>query len=382
MEHPSADASAAVPRLDRQHRPGELRLELSGAWTFSSLHRMEALLRDLPAAASGTVVFQCRAVTAFDLTGAWLLHRAARRLEDDGARTEVRDCAESQFRFMDLVRRWPGGSPPEPFPGQRLDTERLLQWLERIGQTVVDAVSDSGLALSQAARGLLHPNPLAFRETVRQVQETGLRAVPIVSLIAFLMGVVLTYQGARQLGYLGAEIFTVDLVAIAMLREMAGLITAIIVAGRSGSAFAATLGTMQLNDEIDAYRVVGVDPLNALVAPRIVGLLIALPLLTVLADIVGMGGAWLLSVATLEISTTQFFGRLQEAVELSDFLTGMVKVPCFALIIAAVGTLRGLEIERSAEELGRQTTRAVVQSISAVLLMDAVFSVAFAELGI
>jgi phospholipid/cholesterol/gamma-HCH transport system permease protein len=180
----------------------------------------------------------------------------------------------------------------------------------------------------------------------------------------------------------GAELLTVDLVAIAMWREMSGLLTAIIVAGRSGSAFAATLGGMQLREELDALRVIGVDPVSALVAPRMAALIVALPLLAVIANVVGLLGAWILGLAALDISTAQFLSRLRTAVDLNDFLVGLVKLPVFAVIIAGVGTLRGMEVKHSAEELGQKTTRAVVESITAVIIANAIFSVIFAELGI
>jgi len=189
------------------------------------------------------------------------------------------------------------------------------------------------------------------------------------------------YQGATQLQKFGADIFTVDLVAISVLREMGVLITAIMVAGRSGSAFAAQIGVMQVNEEVDAMRSLGLDPYELLVLPRVLGLLIALPLLTFLADIVGLVGAWFVSAALLDISWAQFLSRLEAVVTPHTFFIGLSKAPVFGLLIALVGCQRGMMVRASADEVGRQTTLAVVQSIFVVLVFDALFSVFFTTMG-
>jgi len=358
---------------------GSLVVELAGSWTFPFLSRMEDLLASLPRDPQPMIV-RCSAIEHLDITGAWLIRRTLGRLEAAGANVDMRDREGPQLHFLDLIEQWPGDAGETPSaPGP---LRRIGLWLDRLGVAAVNAVADVGRVLHLARQGLLRPTPLAFRETISQMYGAGLQAVPIVLLLAFLMGVVLAYQGGRQLGDFGAELMTVDLVAIAMWREMGGLVTAIIVAGRSGSAFAATLGTMRMNEELDALRVSGVDPMNALVAPRIVALVAVMPVLTILANVAGMFGAWTLASLTLDVSASQFLVRARDALELGDYITGMVRVPVFAAIIAAVATLRGLEVERSAEELGRQTTRAVVHAITGVLVADAAFSVAFAELGL
>jgi phospholipid/cholesterol/gamma-HCH transport system permease protein len=214
----------------------------------------------------------------------------------------------------------------------------------------------------------------------RHVYETGIQAIPIVALIAFLISVIVAYLGAQQLQQFGAEIFTVDLVAISVLREMGVLLTAIIVAGRSGSAFAAEIGVMRLNDEIDALQSMGVDYFEVLVMPRIVGLVIALPLLTVVADAMGLAGGALLSSLLLDISLGQFIPRVQDALAPTTFWAGMIKAPVFAILIAMVGCYRGLQVRDSSRELGRLTTVAVVQSIFLVIFADAVFAIVFVEL--
>jgi phospholipid/cholesterol/gamma-HCH transport system permease protein len=357
----------AGPDLEQAATAEALELRLSGDWSFASLASVERLLGGVVKPVSPPqVVLRCADLTRLDLAGALLLRRTARELQAAGAVVAIQGGDAVHRRLLDLVERWPGEvtDSPRRAPGVM---NRLRAAVVSLGQRTVDMISDVGRIASW---------------TLLQLDAAGVRAIPIVALVAFLMGVVLAYQGAIQLATFGAELLTVDLVAIAMWREMAGLLAAIIVAGRSGSAFAATLGSMQLREEVDALRVIGVDPLSALVAPRMAALLVALPVLTVLADVVGLFGAWVLSVATLDITTAQFLARLRVAVDLNDFLVGLVKVPVFAIIIAGVGTLRGMQVQYSAEELGRQTTRAVVESITAVIVADALFSVVFAELGI
>ncbi len=221
-----------------------------------------------------------------------------------------------------------------------------------------------------------------LKETIRQIDQTGVKAIPIVCLISFLMGLVMAYQGATQLEKFGATIFVVDLVTISVLREMGVLLAAIMVAGRSGSAFAASLGVMQLNEETDALRVMGLNPNQVLVLPRMLGLLIALPLLTVFADVAGLAGGLLLSTTVLDIGATQFIERAISSADVSTFMVGFVKAPVFALLIAAVATLRGMQVRSSAEQLGRLTTVAVVQAIFLIVLADGVFTVIFARYGI
>jgi phospholipid/cholesterol/gamma-HCH transport system permease protein len=221
-----------------------------------------------------------------------------------------------------------------------------------------------------------------LRETVRQIDQTGVKGIPIVFLISFLMGLVMAYQGALQLEKFGATIFVVDMVSISVLREMGVLLAAIMVAGRSGSAFAASLGVMNLNEEIDALRVMGLNPNQILILPRVFGLLIALPLLTLVADLAGLAGGMLLSTTVLDIGAIQFTERVLNGVDLKTFLVGISKAPVFALLIAGVATLRGMQVKSSADELGRLTTVAVVQSISLIIVADGIFTVIFARYGI
>jgi phospholipid/cholesterol/gamma-HCH transport system permease protein len=224
------------------------------------------------------------------------------------------------------------------------------------------------------------PGALRAPSIVRHVYETGITAIPIVSLIAFLISVIVAYLGAQQLARFGADIFVVDLVTISVLREMGVLLTAIIVAGRSGSAFAAEIGVMNLNEETDALRALGLNPIEVLVLPRVLALIIAMPLLTIIADAMGLAGGGLLSLLDLNIPLPQFMSRVRESLAPTTFWAGLIKAPVFAVLIAMVGTYRGMQVRESARELGRLTTVAVVQSIFMVILADALFAILFEKM--
>jgi phospholipid/cholesterol/gamma-HCH transport system permease protein len=213
------------------------------------------------------------------------------------------------------------------------------------------------------------------------IERTGLNALPIVGMISFLVGVVLAFQGADQLKRFGAQVLAINLVGISVLREMGILLTAIVVAGRSGSAFTAEIGAMQVNEEVDAMRVTGLDPMEVLVVPRVIALVIALPLLAFFADIMGLLGGGLMSIALADVSFAAYWRRLNDAVSLNTFLVGIVKAPVFALLIALVGCFEGLRVSGSAESVGRLTTKSVVEGIFLVIIFDALFSILFSYLG-
>ncbi|MDH3429505.1 MAG: MlaE family lipid ABC transporter permease subunit [Gammaproteobacteria bacterium] len=263
-----------------------------------------------------------------------------------------------------------------------IDEQRIRRGLESLGRGAASGLQDIGYIATTVMQGITTPSTLAFRETIRQVYQTGVQAIPIVCLISFLMGLVIAYQGATQLAKFGAEVFVADLVTISILREMGVIMAAIMVAGRSGSAFAASLGVMKLNEELDAMRVTGLNPNQVLVAPRVLGLMIALPLLTGFANLAGLAGGLILSTTVLDMSMIQFIDRAAASADLQTMFVGLVKAPVFALLIGAVGTLRGLQVTTSAEQLGRLTTVAVVQAITLIIAADAVFTFVFVRLGI
>jgi len=240
-------------------------------------------------------------------------------------------------------------------------------------------IGESAFAL---AKSLAQPKRIRWRPILYNIRSAGFDALPIVGLLSFLLGIVVAYQGADQLRQYGANIFVADLVGLSMLREFAPLITAIIIAGRSGSAYAAQIGTMAVTEEIDAMRTLGIVPQELLVLPKIIALIIALPLLTVFADVMGVLGGMLMARTQLGIGYGEFLERLSKAVSITSYLVGVGKAPVFAAIIAVVGCFQGFRTQGGADSVGRQTTRSVVQSIFLVIVADALFSIAFSVLDL
>jgi len=276
-----------------------------------------------------------------------------------------------------------------PAPAQALAVPRSPTALEGFGRSAVSTLTQWLAMLSfigEIALGLadwlVHPSRIRWRVVLFNLRSAGFDALPIVGLLSFLLGVVVAYQGADQLRQYGANIFVADLVGLSMLREFAPLITAIIVAGRSGSAYAAQIGTMTVTEEIDAMRTIGIEPMELLVLPKILALVIALPLLTVFADGLGIFGGMLMAQTQLGVGFGEFLDRLVKAVSLTSYFVGIGKAPVFAAIIVVVGCFQGFRTHGGADSVGRQTTRSVVQSIFLVIVADALFSVAFSVLGL
>ena len=232
------------------------------------------------------------------------------------------------------------------------------------------------------AKSVIEPKRIRLRPILFNIRTAGFDALPIVGLLSFLLGVVVAYQGADQLRQYGANIFVADLVGLSMLREFSPLITAIIIAGRSGSAYAAQIGTMAVTEEIDAMRTLGISPQEMLVLPKLIALIIALPLLTVFSDILGVFGGMLMARQQLDVGFVEFLDRFVKAVSPTAFMVGVGKAPIFAAIIAIVGCFQGFKTKGGADSVGRQTTRSVVQSIFLVIVADALFSIAFSMLDL
>jgi phospholipid/cholesterol/gamma-HCH transport system permease protein len=363
---------------------GRKRLLLSGRWTVAEAAALAPRLAEA-AGGGGTLTADASRIEALDLTGAWLLRSLERRLGDAGSRLEWAGGRPDQLAFIDRTEA--AGEPGPESAGASGDPVSGI--LGGIGRGVLQAREGAldllgfiGAVAAGYARVTGHLKRMRLPSVVRHVYETGLTAVPIVALIAFLIAVIVAYIGAQQLRKFGGEIFVVDLVTVSVLRELGVLLTAIIVAGRSGSAFAAEIGAMKLNDEVDALRAMGMDPVEVLVLPRVFGLVIALPALTIVADAMGLAGGALLSWFLVDIPFGQYLDRVQGSISDMTFWVGVIKAPVFAVLIALVGTLRGMQVRSSSRELGRLTTVAVVQSIFLVILADAIFAVIFMELDI
>jgi phospholipid/cholesterol/gamma-HCH transport system permease protein len=369
--------------LESQRTGDALTLRLSGAWNIDNVSQIEATLAQLQQQPSRKVTVDCTHLEAIDLSGAWLLRQALAPLQAHGSEIAYAGTAPAHFALIDELQKQSAEAAPtaEPAPFR---PHAAVVWLGRTSvrqfRQALGALGFFGRLTLTGLRALRSAHHLRMPSIARHVYETGIQAIPIVSLIAFLISVIVAYLGAQQLQQFGGDIFTVDLVAISVLRELGVLLTAIIVAGRSGSAFAAEIGVMRLNEEIDALQSMGVDYFEVLVLPRLIGLIIALPLLTILADAMGLAGGALLCSMLLDISLTQFIPRVQDALAPTTFWAGLIKAPVFALLIALVGTYRGMQVRDSSRELGRLTTAAVVESIFLVIFADAIFAIVFVEL--
>jgi len=360
-----------------------LLLELTGEWEARQFTAIDAQLAAVDLTGAQRVQIATAGLTSLDLSAAWALRRFLQRARAAGVAVGFRGAPPDQLRLLDAAVEEGGAAPAVPESlaekGALISIGRftvrsgadLMRWLTFFGRACVTFVS--GLGSAQRLR------PISI---VRHVYETGITAMPIVALIAFLISVIVAYLSAQQLRGLGVDIYVVDLVTIGVLRELGVLLTAIILAGRSGSAFAAELGSMQLNEEVDALIATGVDPFEVLVVPRVLGLIIALPLLTIIADLVGLTGGAVLCGYLLDMPLSQYLERVNESIASTTFWVGLMKAPVFALVIALAGCYHGMQVRGSARELGRQVTLAVVQAIFLVILADALFAVLFMKLDI
>lgn len=359
-------------------------MTLSGRWTTTRIAAVDQELRALEMPTSGQAIFDLSQVLALDTAGAWLVDRTERALQARGVTVTLRAVEATQAKLLDTVRANDGQCPePEAPPSA------FVAMVERVGRATVNAAAEGrdllnflGHSVIVMARSVVRPSRIRMTPLVHHIEQAGLNALPIVGLISFLIGIVLAFQGAEQLAKFGAQIFTVDIVAQGVLREMGVLLTAIMLAGRSGSAFTAQIGTMNVREEVDAMRTIGIDPMEVLVLPRLWALVICLPLLTFFANVMGLLGGAIMATIVLDVTFFQFARQLSGAVTMWTFWIGLIKAPVFGFIIGLVGCYEGMRVSGSAESVGRMTTRAVVESIFLVIVLDALFSILFAVIGV
>jgi phospholipid/cholesterol/gamma-HCH transport system permease protein len=381
LKDPKAEPKPGWARV-RQGTEGAV-LELGGSWTTETAGELDAELRRLAAGPAKIARIDLGAVGAFDTAGALLVRRLQRELAERGLTVALTGAKPSQASLIETVARH---ETPLPLPPARL--AYVLVVLERIGRATMIALSTGrdllnflGLSVVTGLRALRHAGRFRPASLVSHMEQTGLDALPILGLLSFLIGVVTAYQGIDQLARFGAQIFTVNIVGIGILREMGILITAIIVAGRSGSAFTAQIGTMKVNEEVDAMRTIGLDPIEVLVLPRLLALVLVMPLLTFFADMMGILGGAVMSSVSLDISLVQFARHLRTAVSISSLWVGLIKAPLFGFVIALVGCFEGLRVSYSAESVGQRTTAAVVESVFLVIVLDAILSIFFSAVN-
>ena len=375
---------AKVPAtLAIEHGPA-LHVAAGGDWVISEVAELDVRLRDLSAAAARSATIDARQITHLDTAGSWLLLRTQRALEQEGLPQPELLVPP---HYADLIGKVRDGLDFGAAPSQRTGSW-LHVLLDRVGCETMRILAQGyqivgflGQISIETTEAILQPQRvLPWPALATQIEDCGLTALPILGLLAFLLGIVIAYQGAGQLKRFGAEIYTVNLLGVAVLREIGGLIAAIIVAGRSGSAFTAQIGTMRVNDEIDAMQTMGLNLVELLVLPRVLALMIVLPLLTLYADMMGLFGGYIMTYSDLGLTFPAFLTQLQSAVTLSTLMVGLIKAPVFAAIIGLVGCFEGLRVERNAESVGRLTTRSVVESIFLVIVFDAGFSILFSVL--
>lgn len=353
----------------------------SGDWTLGALeHRSVRLPADF--APGPALRLDGTDIEHLDTSGALQLLNIIAELEQRGVTLKSSAFRAEHQALLDLIaeRLHSAGTVTPP---------ASLHPLEQLGREVVRKLWHAAAFLSfigevvlSLLRVLVHPWQLRWRALLSDIESAGVHALPIVALLAFMMGVVIAYQGGQQLKTYGANIFIVELVALTMLRELAPLITAIIVAGRTGSAYTAQIGTMQVTEEIDALRTIGIRPIDLLVLPKLLGLVIVLPLLTVFADILSVFGGMVMAQTLLDVSFSDFLDRFPQVVTATSFLLGIGKAPVFAAIIALVGCYQGFQVRGGADSVGRHTTMSVVQAIFLVIAADALFSVALGSVGL
>ena len=373
----------STPAFSIQRSGNDARLVLSGMWTAAHAEAVEEqgdrLLTETGKA--GIVTFDTSGVVRLDTLGAWVLDRACAQMRTAGAKADFAGLSEAQrillheVAFHDLT-------PPKVRKGSALVGifADVGESMCSAGRDVTGGVAFLGGLIAAAGRTIAQPRRFRPTSVVFQLEAVGFYSVPIVALISFLVGCIIAQQGIFQLRRFGAVPFVVDLTGILTLRELGVLLTSIMIAGRSGSAFTAEIGSMKMREEIDALRVMGLDPMEVLVLPRILALIIALPLLTFIADMSALLGGGVVAWIYGGIGQEVFLSRLREAVGMNTFLVGIIKAPFMALVIGIIACIEGMAVKGSAELLGRQVTSSVVKSIFMVIVVDGLFAMFFAAI--
>lgn len=377
------DAIEVQASLDRGEADGVTRLAAHGAWTINNVAELEGAVDQAVALASGRVIVDLDAVRPIDTAGAWLIHRLCTDLSAAGATIELVGASDNTQRLLDAVKG--NARLPEGPASHRLSLTVIFSAIGRAtagaGRDLYDGSVILGGVMRGIARDIAHPSRFRFTSIVYHLDRTGFQAVPIIFLMSFLIGGIVAQQSAFQLRFFGADIYVVDLVGVLVLRELGVLLTAIMLAGRSGSAYTAEIGSMKMREEIDALHVIGLDPNEVLIMPRVIALVIALPMLTFIADMAALMGGAIVSFVYVDISFESFVLRLRDAVSMNTLTVGLIKAPFMGLIVGLIAANEGLKVRGSAESLGRQTTSSVVKAIFTVIVADGFFAIFFASIN-
>ena len=373
----------SVAKFDIDVDGGVLKLIAKGDWRARFLRSIDSKLRDFADDSVGRdLVIDMSAVERLDTTGAMMLQRTFYACDSRTGASKIVGAQDVHAALMTQIQNHLAPCHVTPF-----HPNPFLAVLDRLGAGVansyrvaIDLLEFIGFTLSTAFRVFTRPARFRWTSTFHHMEEAGLDAVPIIGLMSFLIGAVVAFMGAKILQLFNADIFTVELVGISVLREFGVLLSAILIAGRSGSAFTAQIGSMKIREEIDALRVLGLEPMEVLVLPRVIALVLMLPVLAFISAMLGMLGGLLVAWGAMDISPALFIARTQETILLNHFWAGLIKAPFFAFVIAVIGCFQGMRVEGSAESLGRRTTLSVVQALFLVIVIDAFFAMFFLEI--
>lgn len=384
-QKPMQQAGESGPMLEQSVRSGWLYLRATGSWTAPFAPLLECLVveAERSAGTSNHVEIDVSAVSQIDTFGAWLIERMRRNLAVDGGRTVMAGISPNDAGLIHEVRQI------EPVASTAVSPPMLLALFDRVGRGVVGSgktllglAAMMGAVIAATLRVARRPTTLRLTSLVHHLEQVCWQAVPIVLLITFLIGCIIAQQGIFHFRKFGADVFIVDMLGVLVLREIGVLLVAIMVAGRSGSAYTAELGSMKMREEVDALRTMGFDPVDVLILPRMIALVIGLPILAFLGGLAALYGGGLVAWLYGGVDPDAFLGRLREAISINHFIVGIVKAPVVALVIGIVACVEGLAVEGSAESLGQHTTSSVVKGIFLVIVMDGIFAIFFATVGI
>ncbi|HXB77339.1 MAG TPA: ABC transporter permease [Bradyrhizobium sp.] len=372
------------PTLERIASGNGLALCAGGSWTAGFASQLEEIVADAErlTGSRSNISIDVSKVSRLDTFGAWLIERLRRSLTHGEMEAKIAGLSADYSSLVDEVRR------VKAIPAAEVPTVTIAGMLDQIGRTmfgiggtVVGLIDMLGAVLTASARMLRHPGSFRLTSTVHHLEQVGWHAVPIVILITFLIGCIISQQGIFHFRKFGADIFVVDMLGVLVLREIGVLLVAIMVAGRSGSAYTAELGSMKMREEIDALRTMGFDPIEVLILPRMLALIIALPILAFLGAMAALYGGGLVAWLYGGVDPEAFLLRLRDAISINHFIVGIVKAPVMAAVIGIVACVEGLAVQGSAESLGQHTTSSVVKGIFFVIVMDGVFAIFFASIG-
>lgn len=356
-------------------------LSCSGVWLTQNLGNIEKEFADLNLPSPASFTMDLSSLVHCDVNGAILLHALIKRLDEKKISVTLQHASSEVDYLLKITRL------SREFSLFAQKKENLFfYYIGRSSYAIYTAVKEylhfTGVLALAFFYTLRYPSSFRIKELLRSIQEHSIKALPIVLLTSMLIGLVIAYQSALQIQKYGADIFVVDMLVISVTRELAPLIAAIVIAGRSGSAYAAQLGVMKMTEEIDAMRTMGFEPFRFIILPNIIALMIGLPMIIFLADIMGIFGGMFAARMELGITALEFIGRMEEVFNVNDLFVGLIKGPFFALIIASIGSMRGMAVENSTDSIGVNTKASVVSSIFMVIICDAIFSIIFLELGI